>query len=256
MNNNTNTNKIKIIQKIKSLFALAQNNPNENEAQLALSKAKELLQKYNIDESKLDCEYLKIEYSESNIIERSTNIVYKQRLAQYKDTLAAWIADIFDCQSIRNWPYYKGEYQYAIVYIGFPLDVEIAIWALDFTLNFINKRAKELRKEYRNKGMKIPKNFKYSYTLGFIESAQDKFNILLNYKNKNEVVSNGTINNLPVLKQNALQKYIEKLNLDNSKDTETIVDILTYYQGINDGKKFNVNHPVNSNNKTIIKSLI
>ena len=247
--------RIKIIRKIKMLFALANNNPNENEAQLALSKAKELLQKYNIDESKLDFEYLQTEYSESNIIERETGIIYNNRLPRYKDTLAAWIANIFDCQSVREWPYYKGETQYTIVYIGFPLDVEIAIWALDFTLNFVEKRTKEIRKEYKRRGLRTPKNFKLSYTFGFIESAQDKFDILKKYKNKNETINTTT---LPVIKENAIQEYLNnKLGVIGTPKLKTKVDVNTYNKGLHDGKNFTINQPVTGNNETvIIKSIV
>ena len=43
-----------ILEKVKKLFALAGNNPNEQEAALALAKAQEILAKYNLSMAQLD----------------------------------------------------------------------------------------------------------------------------------------------------------------------------------------------------------
>ena len=83
----------KILNKIKNLLDLANNNPNENEAIAAALKAQELMAKYDIELDQLDDkketrEIVKEVYRQSG----------KHEMKRWKIGLASIIAENFRCK--------------------------------------------------------------------------------------------------------------------------------------------------------------
>lgn len=257
---NDNSDKEKIIRKIKKLFRLSKS-PNEHEAQVALMKAKELLNKYNISQSELDIEFIKTEYNPKNIITKEIGIRYL-KLPIYKDILAAYIAHFFDCESMKEVPVYDDEtkeIKKCITFVGFPTDVEIAIFAYQFTLNFIEKRVAYYRKKFKKFKKTLPKKFKNSYTIGFIEELDSKLQLLKAYKIKNDSINSEISTPTPedkiiAVKETALKEYLENeyalIDDDlNAKPSKIEVNNNVLYLGKQDAiKKFNINVPVDNNN--------
>lgn len=83
----------KILNKIKNLLDLANNNPNENEAIAAALKAQELMAKYNIELDQLDD---KKETRE--IVEEIYHQSDKHEMRKWKIGLADIIAQNFRCK--------------------------------------------------------------------------------------------------------------------------------------------------------------
>lgn len=111
----------KILNKIKNLLDLANNNPNENEAIAAALKAQELMAKYNIeldqlDEKKETREIIKETYYQSG----------KHEMRKWKIGLAAIIAQNFRCKT-----YFLGGKD--VVFYGYKEDAKIALQVFTFT---------------------------------------------------------------------------------------------------------------------------
>ena len=248
---NTNNDKARIVNIIKKLFALSKS-PNEHEAEIALAKAHELLAKFKLDESELDKEYLEQEYSDNNIVQVFTGVYYNKRLPIYKDILAAYIARFFECESLKGFPVkIDNKLQKGIKFIGFPVDVEIAIYAYNYILNYIDKTCSKYRRQLRLKNQPIPKNFKNSYTIGFIDNLDNKLEVLRTYKKKNEVNNINTnvsnYENLLAIKEKSLVKYMQ--DVVGSIDTGTVrvhINDGVKQTGYQDANKFNINVAVNN----------
>ena len=106
----------KILNKIKNLLDLANNNPNENEAIAAALKAQELMAKYNIELDQLDSkektrEIVKEVYYQSG----------KHEMRKWKIGLAVIIAQNFRCKT------YFVSSSNDVVFYGYKEDAKIAL---------------------------------------------------------------------------------------------------------------------------------
>lgn len=119
----------KIINKIKNLFDLANNNPNEHEALAAALKAQELMAKYDVQ-----LEQVKEESAESRKI---TTEVYKQtskhEMKNWKYGLAGIIAKNFRCKTFC--------YGSDIAFYGYEEDAKIALQVFTYLYEIGNKFA-------------------------------------------------------------------------------------------------------------------
>lgn len=116
----------KIIDKIRKLFALAEKNPNEQEAMSASLKAQELMAQYHVDSSMLD-----EEITDKKIAEMES---YVGTGSKWKYRLANIIAKNFCCKVyVRN--------KDTIIFYGFERDAEIARNTFNFLFKIGNKLA-------------------------------------------------------------------------------------------------------------------
>ena len=119
----------KILNKIKNLLDLANNNPNENEALAAALKAQELMAKYNVeldqlDEKKENREIVKEIYKASN----------KHEMKKWKIGLASIVANNFRCEC-----YFLDKKD--VVFYGYKEDAKIALQVFTFLYETGNKFA-------------------------------------------------------------------------------------------------------------------
>ena len=119
----------KILNKIKNLLDLANNNPNENEAIAAALKAQELMAKYNIELDQLDNkeetrEIVKEVYHQSG----------KHEMKKWKIGLAGIIVENFRCKM------YSIDKQ-DIVFYGYKDDAKIALQVFTYLYEIGNKFA-------------------------------------------------------------------------------------------------------------------
>ena len=124
----------KIIEKIKNLFDLAGNNPNENEAMAAALKAQELMAKHNISASQIDTDAVENEIFHARFEDTS-----KHEMKKWKTRLCQVIAQNFCCEV-----YFSGS---AVVFYGYKKDAEIALE----TFGFLYKAGNKLAVRYYNK---------------------------------------------------------------------------------------------------------
>lgn len=149
----------KIMNKIKNLLDLANNNPNENEAIAAALKAQELMAKYNIELDQLDN---KAETRE--IIETIYRETGKHDMKKWKYGLAAIIAKNFRCKN-----YFLGRSD--VVFYGYKEDAQIALQVFTYLYEIGNKFA--FRKYYEVKKMGLEtKGVMNTYLIGFRDGVK------------------------------------------------------------------------------------
>lgn len=133
----------KIMNKIKNLLDLANNNPNENEAIAAALKAQELMAKYNIELDQID-DKDPVNREISKEVYWSTG---KHEMKKWKYGLAKIVSDNFRCK------YYCLD-KNNIVFYGYKEDAKIALQVFTYLYTVGNKLAvkyyNKIKKEGRN----------------------------------------------------------------------------------------------------------
>ena len=150
----------KILNKIKNLLDLANNNPNENEAIAAALKAQELMAKYNIELDQLDDkketrELVKEVYYQSG----------KHEMKKWKIGLAAIIAQNFRCKT-----YFLGGQD--VVFYGFKEDAKIALEVFTYLYEIGNKFAVRYYNKCKKEG-KETRGVMNTYLVGFRDGVAE-----------------------------------------------------------------------------------
>lgn len=146
----------KIVSKIDKLFALAEKNPEAQEAIQAAAKAQELIAKYNIELDKLGIS------KEEEIV---TETCYPGVGNKWKYQLARVVARNFRCKH-----YMHGKQ--AIVFYGYKQDTTAARRTFEFLFKTGNRLAdKEYNRVYLNTDQST-KGVKNTFLLGFISGIR------------------------------------------------------------------------------------
>lgn len=151
----------KILNKIKNLLDLANNNPNENEAIAAALKAQELMAKYNIELDQLEDkketrEIVKEVYRQSG----------KHEMRKWKIGLASIIAKNFRCKT-----YFMGR-QNDVVFYGFKEDAKIALQVFAFLYETGNKFAVRYYNKCKKEGSST-QGVMNTYLVGFKDGVAE-----------------------------------------------------------------------------------
>lgn len=125
----------KIVAKIQKLFALAGNNPSEQEAAAALLKAQALLAKYNLSQADIEGEESK-EWKHELFISKVSR-------GKYTNWLSGVIAKSFGCKTILLW---QGSQQ-KIAIMGRSADAQAALNALNFAYKILRKKGNQAVRE-------------------------------------------------------------------------------------------------------------
>lgn len=150
----------KILNKIKNLLDLANNNPNENEAIAAALKAQELMAKYNIELDQLDD---KKETRE--IVEEVYYQSDKHEMRKWKIGLAGIIAQNFRCKT-----YFLGKKD--VVFYGYKEDAKIALNVFTYLYEIGNKFAVRYYNKCKKEG-KETRGVMNTYLAGFRDGVAE-----------------------------------------------------------------------------------
>lgn len=150
----------KILNKIKNLLDLANNNPNENEAIAAALKAQELMAKYNIELDQLDDkketrEIVKEVYHQSG----------KHEMKKWKIGLSQIIAQNFRCKE------YTVNRQ-DVVFYGYKEDAKIALQVFTYLYETGNKLAVRYYNKCKKEGRET-RGVMNTYLIGFRDGAAE-----------------------------------------------------------------------------------
>lgn len=150
----------KILNKIKNLLDLANNNPNENEAIAAALKAQELMAKYNIELDQLDDkketrEIIKEVYYQSD----------KHEMRKWKIGLADIIAQNFRCKV-----YFMNKKD--VVFYGYKEDAKIALNVFTYLYEIGNKFAVRYYNKCKKEG-KETRGVMNTYLAGFRDGVAE-----------------------------------------------------------------------------------
>lgn len=150
----------KIIEKIKKLLALANNNPSEDEAMAAALKAQEMMAKYNVVLDDLDD---KPENRE--IVKEIWRETSSHSMKKWKWGLALTIAKNFRCKvyAIRKTD---------ICFYGYENDVKIALQVFSFLYNVGNKFAVKYYNKCKKENLPT-KGVMNTYLAGFRQGIAD-----------------------------------------------------------------------------------
>lgn len=153
---------IKIVEKIQKLLALSKSS-NENEAQLSLLKAQELLVKHKLSLK----EVKEFKINNSSIKEKISAITFTK--AKWKALLASVIAENFGCY------FYLMTYQTnTIVFFGREEDTTICNIVLEYAIDCIRSKVNKLRYMHTQRGYST-KGIENDFALGFIAGLQKRF---------------------------------------------------------------------------------
>lgn len=150
----------KILNKIKNLLDLANNNPNENEAIAAALKAQELMAKYNIELDQLDD---KKETRE--IVEEVYYQSDKHEMRKWKIGLAGIIAQNFRCKV-----YFMNKNN--VVFYGYKEDAKIALNVFTYLYEIGNKFAVRYYNKCKKEG-KETRGVMNTYLVGFKDGVAE-----------------------------------------------------------------------------------
>lgn len=153
----------KILNKIKNLLDLANNNPNENEAIAAALKAQELMAKYNIELEQLDHkeetrEIVKEVYYQSG----------RHEMKKWKINLSGIIAKNFRCKV-----YYIGNKSADdVVFYGYKEDAKIALQVFTYLYEVGNKFAVRYYNKCKKEGRQT-RGVMNTYLVGFKDGVAE-----------------------------------------------------------------------------------
>lgn len=152
--------KEKILNKIKNLLDLANNNPNENEAIAAALKAQELMAKYNIELDQLDD---KKETRE--IVEEIYHQSDKHEMRKWKIGLADIITQNFRCKV-----YFMNKKD--VVFYGYKEDAKIALNVFTYLYEIGNKFAVRYYNKCKKEGEET-RGVMNTYLVGFKDGVAE-----------------------------------------------------------------------------------
>ena len=154
----------KILEKIKNLLDLANNNPNENEAMAAALKAQELMAKHGIDSSAIDSDE-----SEKELYKAIYRDSGKHEMKKWKIGLAETIARNFCC---KVWFRTISGHGIDVVFYGYKKDAKIAVEVFKFLYEMGNKLAVRYYNQCKKEGRNT-KGIMNTYLIGFRDGIKD-----------------------------------------------------------------------------------
>lgn len=215
---------IKVVEKIKKLLALSESS-NENEAQISLLKAQELLAKYKLSLK----EVKEFKIYNSSIKEKVSTVSFTK--AKWKSELAQLIADNFGC-----YHFFKTRGTNVITFFGREEDIIVCNIVLEYAVDCINNTVKKLRYQYSKEGYST-KGLENDYALGFIEGLNNKFE---EQKRKNQEWGLVLVKDAEVVESYGNKKF--KRSIDTSTQFKGYKE--AYYQGCKEGEKFSISDKI------------
>ena len=181
----------KAIDKIQKLLAMANDTSSPNEALLAASRARKLMDKYQLSqediESKIGSQFLETGISS-----------HKTRIFLWEKYLASAVGCMNDCRSIIR----RDRYQVSFLFQGFKPDAIVA----KMTMDYLVKAAKRTKKDVGIKGASESNLFMQ----GFSNEVLSRANEIKREREKQFVSNTGT--GLVLLKMTEIQKHFGELN--------------------------------------------
>lgn len=159
--------KEEIFSKVRKLFELA-NSPNENEAALAVSKARELLARYNLSVADLPTDDMN-----SVLAPTEASVRVGKAVRNWVKGLLIHIAEGFECQHIIRRRHGSNT---ILSFIGTPADAEVAVYTFQFLYrqlhSLVERSLPRLKRE--NRGWSTAA-LKSAYLDGAVKRIGDRF---------------------------------------------------------------------------------
>lgn len=212
----------KIIEKIRKLLSLAENNPNPSEAESAMLKAQKLLLQYKIEMKEIK------DTKKVKIIEAVTNCSANTPWAR---ALGGIISDNFRCMFFLG---RISKRDRKVVFLGEEDDAIVAQSMYDYAFTWVNKNSSKYATNMRNK-YGIVKGVKQDYILGFLSGLKSKFD---------EQIKSNESYAMVVVTPKEVNDEFQKLKLKNVQFSNSIQchgSQQARQAGYNDGRNFSTN---------------
>lgn len=224
----------KLMEKIRKLFALGNDNPNEEEANVALDKARELMEENDLSEEEIFASMNEAEISES-----VEDHEYSDNIAKFSQILLNAAMTLLDCR-MYNEPYWKGKSKRRKQKIvGFPSNLAIAV-ALHHELDTI-ARACSCAK-FKNRP-----SLQDDYRMGFAYKVLDRCQAIAAAK-KNAAAQTSTA--IVLVKSNAVENYFNSLGTKMPRARTSYYNSHAYGAGMDDGSKVDLGYEKNITSET------
>jgi len=221
---------MRMLDKVRKLLSLARSG-NENEAFLAMQKANELIEKYNID---------RIEQN------RAARFVYtiinhkKKRIENYQRRICVILMEHFFVQTVCSFLYdpIDGETYQTIELLGTAENVRVG----EYVYHFLMNQMEVLWKDYQRKRPGPAARNKRSYRLGVLKGFHDKLDRQAKERmrrHRPEAVGFPTLSALIRSEDNGLKSFVAMRfpRLCNNRSSGSRIDIRTFQAGIDDGSR-------------------
>jgi hypothetical protein len=159
----------KILEKIKRLFALSENNSSEEESQAALLKARQLLQKHGLSMMDID---VQTDSKEDRMGCEEVSIDGRTMLPKWITLLAGVIALYFDIGCV----FVNKKHGHLVSFYGNKFNSQAAAVAfpnLVSQVEYLAKNYKTMRMEYM-KSASLTRQFRESYIFGLIDGFNNR----------------------------------------------------------------------------------
>lgn len=228
-----------VAKKVKKLLALSKSS-NEHEAGVAMSKAKEILDKYNMTLS--DLEIKTAEFGDM-VLEVKYKVAPK-----WVFRVAALVADNTFCKVLIGKNYVR--------MIGSKVDMEVSKYIFYYLYNTLSSLSKAYCAQYYQKvSLGELNSMKINYIDGAIYSIAQTFKEMRTYSSvmKHEVLVTTDGTDLMVVKTDAVNEYYNKtvgkrtsVNIGSS----AAVNVNAFIAGVQEGKNINIHKGVTSSGKS------
>jgi hypothetical protein len=198
----------KIIAKIQKLLALGQSD-NEHEAQLAMQRANDLMEKHQLSMSQIDVDKL----DSTGITEEDYTVEGQKMKLKWIQTLASAAACMFDGQVLVN----RRLHGTSFTFVGFPDDIEMmkalfehlyASWHTIVAKDLLNAKSEHELGDWRPWAPKDTMSFKAGHGVSYATTVYWRADELVKSR-KEKVWTEGTCTALVMVKDAALAEYGE-----------------------------------------------
>ena len=230
----------RIADKVRKLFALANDPANEHEAAAALAKAQQLLDKYRLTESEVS--------TTEATIESSTGL--NESGGAWEGSLASTVGKAFDCFVIRQRSYQFGS---SFVFYGHKNDVELC----QFVYGYLQRHLRRLADQYviEHRGAGHPTSLRASYLMGAVGSL---YQSVLSYKKDSrrhadfQAMTRQSLVKVEIDKvAKARQAVIDEgITLGSARRSAKISNGGAYQDGQRDGGNISFRRAINQGNRT------
>jgi hypothetical protein len=222
----------KILDRVKKLLALAENNSNIHEAASAMASAEKMMRKYNLDRAEVMAANLKQDDLIEMMAERG-----KRRVPEWMGGLIVPVARAYDCEARYTW---KNNVKYP-EFLGQTEDATVASWVFQFLVDEVERLSRAYRRKLR-KDMGAGHGVNMAdYRQGLVNEIQITLRQMK--EEKQEELRNHEAGKALVVVKNQL--IAQKYNVTYSKRRQyRIRDASAYYQGRADGKKIQIRKTV------------
>lgn len=238
----------KVKAKIKKLLALADDACNIHEASLAASRARKLMDTYQLERHDIDDGINKGDFGTCDASR------YYAAMPRYLSTLAISVATYNDCQcaSEGGFVYYKKKaneekkWGSKLVFQGFNIDVELAIDMLNRLDAAITRLCKQFMAE--NHPGKYNVGIGKAFKIGAVHELRGRLEKASELRKKEFTASDGT--SLMIIKEAAVAEHFGKAEYESTKFSPKDMD--AYRSGFAAAKSIDLADSIEGNERKLI----